>query len=328
MLIIYLLLTSVYAQSYVDYYSHNLQVRPHPEENYYFLEDMHKKLLPLVSEGKMKAFDIGTTVQNRPIWAFEIHKKGFPITRRILIFAAMHAMEWISTESAMQLLLRLSEHPIEGVSFVIIPVVNVDRRLLVEKELREGLRKYRRHNSNNVDLNRDFEINREATAIWRHIFPYRYATSPAPLSQPESQALDQLVQNISFDFIVSLHSFGGYIYYPWAGKYRRTPDQKKLHDIGNIMKQGMNSTHPYQVKQLSHWCFLFRIHGSEIDHFYGKYNIPSFLIELTHTGIVWYKPSTWKDDFRMYNPIDPHKHAQMGADALFALGIYAKKLDE
>ena len=31
------------------------------------------------------------------------------------------------------------EHPIEGVSFVIIPVVNIDRRLLVEKELRKGI---------------------------------------------------------------------------------------------------------------------------------------------------------------------------------------------
>ena len=328
MFVFYLLVSFIYAQSYVDFYENNLQVQPHPEENYYFLEDIHETLLPLVKEGKIKAFDIGKTVENRPIWAFEVHKKGFHIRKRIFVFAALHAMEWISTESAMELLLRLSEHPLEGVSFVIVPVVNIDRRLLVERELREGLRKYRRHNSNNVDLNRDFEINREATAIWRHIFPYRYATSPEPLSQPESKALDQLVQDVPFDFIVSLHSFGGYIYYPWAGKYRRAQDYHKLHEVGIVMKQGMNTTHPYQVKQLSHWCFLFRIHGSEIDHFYGKYNIPSFLIELTHTGFLWYKPSTWRDDFRMYNPITPKKHSQIGADALFALGIYAKKLDE
>jgi hypothetical protein len=319
-------LFSAFAQSYVDFAKH-IEVQPHPEANYNFLEDIHTKLLPLVQQGKIEAFTIGKTVQNRPIWAFESHQKGIVIKKRILVFAALHAMEWISTEAALKLLFRLSEHPIDGVSFVIIPVVNVDRRLLVEKELRLGLRKYRRHNHNNVDLNRDFTVNRQATAFWRHIFPYRYATSPAPLSQPESQALDQLAQDIPFDYVVSLHSFGGYIYYPWAGQYHRAPDQKKLHEIGIVMKQGMNSTHPYQVKQLSHWCFLFHIQGSEIDHFYGLYNIPSFLIELTWTGFVWYKPSTWKDDFRMYNPINPKKHAQMGSDALFALGIYVKKLD-
>ena len=327
MFVFILFLFGVHAQSYVDF-SLNIQPQPHPEPNYYFLEDIHHQLHPLVQQQKIQAFSIGRTVQNRPIWAFEVSAKGRPIKKRILVFAALHAMEWISTEAAMSLLLRLAEHPIDGVSFVIIPIVNIDRRLLVESELRQGLRKYRRHNSNNVDLNRDFEINREATALWRHLFPYRYATSPSPLSQPESQFLDQLVQNQKFDFIVSLHSFGGYIYYPWAGKYKPAPDQSKLHDIGMVMKQGMKGVHPYQVKQLSHWCFLFRIHGSEIDHFYGKYNIPSFLIELTWSGFVWYKPKTWKDDFRMYNPVDPQKHAQMGSDALFALGIYAKKLDE
>ena len=69
MFIIYLFLSFLYAQSYVDFYSSNLQVQLHPEENYFFLEDIHEALLPLVQEGKIDAFDIGKTVENRPIWA-------------------------------------------------------------------------------------------------------------------------------------------------------------------------------------------------------------------------------------------------------------------
>ena len=58
MFTIYLFLSFIYAQSYVDFYSNNQQVLPHPEDNYYFLEDIHDELLPLVQEGKINAFDI------------------------------------------------------------------------------------------------------------------------------------------------------------------------------------------------------------------------------------------------------------------------------
>ena len=72
--------------------------------------------------------------------------------------------------------------------------------------------KYRRGNADNVDLNRDFAVNREAKAIWRHLLPNRYGTSEAPLSQPESRALDALAEAERYDVAVSLHAFGGFFY--------------------------------------------------------------------------------------------------------------------
>ena len=96
-------------------------------------------------------------------------------------------------------------------------------------------RKYRRVNSGGEDLNRDFEIHRDATAIWKHLFPERYTTSSAPLSQPESQAIDKLFEQYRFDASVSIHAFGGYIYYPWVVIIEQMTGKKCI--TWQIMKQ-------------------------------------------------------------------------------------------
>ncbi|MBM73904.1 MAG: hypothetical protein CMK59_00780 [Proteobacteria bacterium] len=307
----------------------SLNLPPHPEPDYHFYNEMHHELAQLSSIRNIQPFVIGHTVEKRPIWAFRSSNPKTPVQRRILIFAGLHALEWIGTEAALQFIERFSKHPIDGIEAVVVPIVNVDRRLLVEEDLLKGERAYRRSNAAGIDLNRDFEINRRSDAIWKHVFPDRYSTSPAPLSQPETRALDRMVQAETYDAVVSLHSFGGYIYYPWAGQYERVQDWQHLHAMATAMKTGQRDRHPYRVKQLSHWWFIFRILGSEIDHFYGKYNIPSFLIELTWTGIHPLKPKTWRDPFRMYNPINPQRHSTHGSDALYALCIYFhQRLDE
>ena len=43
------------------------------------------------------------------------------------------------------------------------PVLNIDRRLVVERDISAEDRRYRRVNSGGEDLNRDFEIHRDAT---------------------------------------------------------------------------------------------------------------------------------------------------------------------
>ena len=78
------------------------QVQLHPEQNL-FLEDIHDALLPLVQEGKIDAFDIGKTVRTDRYGPLRFIKKDSH-KKENLVFAALHAMEWISTESAMELL--------------------------------------------------------------------------------------------------------------------------------------------------------------------------------------------------------------------------------
>ena len=296
----------------------------HPEENYRYYAELHQEIAQQVRlyPGRIEPLTIGRTVENRSIWAFKIAAPSQNPEFSVLIFAGLHALEWVGVEAAVDSLIHLTQYPPSKTEVIVVPIINIDRRLVVEEDLIKGDRKYRRVNSNGEDLNRDFEIHREATAIWRHLYPERYSVSKSELSQPESKSLDRLGQEYLFDACVSLHSFGGYIYYPWAGRYYPTEDHDQFHQIATIMKAAQKDRHPYHAKQLSHWMFLFRAQGTELDHFYGKYGTLSFLIETTRSGIVWWDHSTWKDPFRMYNPIDPSLDRKRTTASILALVNY------
>lgn len=294
---------------------------PNKIEGYHSINSAYQEISNTVQEypGRVRPEVIGHTVNKHPIWAFHVTDPMEKAEHRVLIFAGLHAMEWIGLDVCLKALQTMAEHPPKNTEVIIVPWINVDKRLLVEKDRIEGKSHYRRSNLNGVDLNRDYEINREATAIWRHLLPERYTTSPAPLSQPETQAIEHLVSNTTIDAAISLHSFGGYLYYPWAALYRRVPERETFVRLGQIMQNAQRGSFPYRVEQLTHWFFIFRIQGSEIDHLYGKYGIHAFLIELTYTGVRLSDRGTWNDSFYLYNPKEPVKDIQRGVAAILAL---------
>lgn len=267
---------------------------------------------------------IGWSTEDRPIWAFHI---GDPADhdRSVLVFAGLHALEWIGTEVATDLLLESIAHPPDDVFLTVIPLANPDGRAKVERDLTAGnVELYRRGNGPNVDLNRDFAVHRDARSIWRHILPGYHSTSPGPMSQPETRALDALAGEHRYTRAVSLHSFGGFIYHPWSGRWRRPDAWRDFVTLGHEMErhQGRRA---YRTRQLSRWGFFFRAHGSEIDHLYGRYDTRAFLIELTRSGI---RPLRLRRDrktpFRWYNPTDPDPHVEQGLEALRALVAYPR----
>ena len=266
---------------------------------------------------------IGTSIQGRPLWAFHAQGEG-PVTRRVLVFGGIHAMEWIATEVALELLLDLTvTAPPPGVRVTVIPLLNPDGRARVERDLLVGEENYRRGNAANVDLNRDFAVNREPRAVWRAILPGYYRSSRAPLSQPETQALDALADRERYHRAASLHSFGGFFYVPWAGRAHRVPaeDRRELWALGRAM-EGAWGTRAYRTRQLGRWAFFFRAHGAEIDHLYGRYGTRAFLIEVTRSGIQPLHPRTWKWGFRSYNPRRERrylKHRDRTVQSLHAL---------
>ncbi|MFN7142425.1 MAG: M14 family metallopeptidase [Myxococcota bacterium] len=294
----------------------------HPEPAYHFTADLHREIAPLVEArpGVVRPFEVGRTVRDAPIWGFRVADPataGEP-KKKLLVFANIHALEWVPSEIALAFLREIALDPPPGVYIVVIPSLNPDGRAKVEGDLLAGRNVYRRGNENNVDLNRDFPVNREAKAVWRHVIPERYGTSPAPLSQPESRALDALAAAERFDVAVSLHAFGGFLYYPWAGLWERAPDWQEMHRLGLVMQKAMGA-HAYKPRQLSRWGFFFRGHGMEIDHLYGTYGTKSFLIEVTRSGLDPLRPDEWDRHFRVYNPRDPVPHVREGLRALRAL---------
>jgi hypothetical protein len=306
--------------SYVESLDKN-QFNPNKIEGYHSIGSAHEIISNTVQEypGRIRPQVIGHTVNRHPIWAFHVKDPMGTPEHRVLVFAGLHAMEWLGLDVCLEVLQVFAEHPPKNTEVIIVPWVNIDKRLLVEQDRIDGKVFYRRSNLNGVDLNRDYEINREATAIWRHLLPKRYTTSPGPLSQPESQAIEHLVSNNTIDAAISLHSFGGYLYYPWAALYRRVPDRETFVRLGQIMQNAQEGPFPYRVEQLTHWFFIFRIQGSEIDHLYGKYGIHAFLIELTYTGVRLFDPDTWNDSFYLYNPKEPQQDLQRGVAAVLAL---------
>ncbi|MEE2750852.1 MAG: M14 family metallopeptidase [Myxococcota bacterium] len=262
---------------------------------------------------------IGRSVQGRPIWATRIARPDAPVEHRMLVFAQLHALEWIGAEVVVALAERLGQHTPKGIEIVLVPLVNPDGRHRAESDLleeREGV--YRRANTNGVDLNRDFAVHRESDNIWSRLPWFRryYTASPAPLSQPETRALDKLAST-GFDISVSLHAFGGVIYYPWAGIKDPIEDAAAHRAMARIMAAAQPGR-SYRTVQLGRYFRWFRGLGMEIDHMYAVHGSQSFLIELTRSGIRPLRPNTWKDYFRWYNPVDPSPHVDDGVTALWA----------
>ena len=317
---IFLSILCCFAQDFSDWVS-KLSRETSPEPEYHFLSDFYAQLAVMHQEkpGVLNPVLVGYTSQKRPIWGFALEEPARDIRAKVLVFAGLHPLEWISNEAAFAIIKELYAHPVDHVSVVVIPCVNVDRRLLTEKELVEGSKKYRRSNGNGVDLNRDYTSNRTSNAIWKNIIPQYYTVSPAPLSQPESKALESLAQKERFDAVVSLHSFGGYIFYPWAGLWENIPDIERHHKIASMMAQAQRSPFPYKAMQLSNWGFPFRTLGTELDHFYAQHGSLSFLIELTRSGLSPLSPKSFEHPFRWYNPPKPQKDIQRGVDSVLSL---------
>lgn len=293
----------------------------HPEADYRFYSDLLHELAPLIEErpGVVQVERIGRTVQGHRIWAFHVTDPSVEVRQKVLVTASIHPMEWVGAEAATDLLLELIDSPVPGVQLTVVPMLNVDGRQRVEKDVLDGVNRYWRTNSNGVDLNRDFSTNREAQAVWRHIIPRRYTTSVAPLSQPETRAVDRLAQREDYDVAISFHAFGGYIYHPWAGLWKRTPDEDRFAELGRVMQSGQGAR-AYRSMQLSRWAFFFRGHGMELDHLYAEYGTLAFLIELTRTGYQWRSLRADRDvDFRMYNPRDPDPDTERAVGAVRAL---------
>lgn len=292
----------------------------HPESAYHFGAEIFHEIGDRIeaAPGLITPECIGTSLEGRPIWAFHIQDPAVEPVGSMLVFANIHALEWISSEAALGFFKEATTFPYQPARITVIPVLNPDGRFRVEQDVRAGKNVYRRGNAEHVDLNRDFAIHREVQAVWARFLPGYYSTSPQALSQPETQALDALAGRELYDASVSLHAFGGFLYYPWSGRFARNPDWKQFHALG-VQMQAEQGAHAYRPRQLSRWGFFFRAQGSDLDHFYGKYGTFSFLIELTRSGVVVGDPKTWKTYFRWYNPIDPSYHTAQGVAALRAL---------
>lgn len=129
-------------------------------------------------------FEIGRSVQNRPIWALQVgpFEEEYPHQKRSVLFTAgMHGNEQGPREGALRFIRDLlnptsiTYDPVHMIA-VIVPTVNPD-----------GIVANTRANANDVNLNRDF----------------------VAYSQPETQAIRDLVSDPNRDFVAYIDAHNG-----------------------------------------------------------------------------------------------------------------------
>jgi protein MpaA len=129
----------------------------------------------------------GRSVQGRNLWA-HVLGEGSNVT---MIFAAVHGNETATPYLVHELRAHLKRHPeiLQNRRVILIPALNPD-----------GLQARRRYNARGVDINRNYP------GTWRR--PRRgesFRPGARAASEPETQAMMQLVAKYRPDKIVSIH---------------------------------------------------------------------------------------------------------------------------
>lgn len=127
---------------------------------------------------------IGTSVQNRPVYALHFSKKGVGKDRsklKVLLFAQQHGNEQSGKEGMLLLAKKLIQpefsHLFDKIDLVLIPQMNPD-----------GSEVNQRRNARNVDLNRNHLI----------------------MTEPETQALHRLFDRFLFEVTMDVHEYSPY----------------------------------------------------------------------------------------------------------------------
>ena len=168
------------------------------------------------------------SVKGRTLWTRDI--KPSNATLRVLVIGGIHGDEMSSASLALQWIRLAEQAPLDmpqSVHWRFIPALNPD-----------GLfnRPPRRVNANGVDLNRNFPTpnwDHDATVYWKKRTgndPRRYP-GIKPLSEPESQFLQEEMQRFEPQLIVSIHAPYGVLDFDGPVKEGFVPPSKlgRLH---------------------------------------------------------------------------------------------------
>jgi carboxypeptidase T len=236
---------------------------------------------------------IGQSIEGRPIHVLRIgdRRGGTP---KILFMGCHHAREWISVEVPFllgkELVERADEPEIAGWlshgEIWVAPMVNPDGHEYCRTTERLW-RKNRRHNpdgSIGVDPNRNYGY------MWgvlnvptsSHVPSDETYVGPRAFSEPETQAVRDLIACERFVGVITYHSYSQLILYPWGYTERPVPDshdRELMVGLAGEMQALIRGVHGtvYTPEQSSD---LYPTAGDTTDWTYGTYGIPSFTIEL------------------------------------------------
>jgi protein MpaA len=130
-------------------------------------------------------------VNGRPIRALRFHTPSIyaPPRPPAVLFGGVHGDEPLGVHCLLELAREL-EQMASSREVWIVPALNVD-----------GLLARKKNNTHDVDLNRNFDARN-----WDTVSKPGYSGGPTPTSEPETQALVRLIDEVGAGRFVALHS--------------------------------------------------------------------------------------------------------------------------
>ncbi len=224
---------------------------------------------------------------------------------RLLILAAIHAREYataeLATRFAESLVQAYGQDPditwlLNTTELHIIPIANPDGRKRAETGL---LWRKNTNQENTCTANRPpwryygVDLNRNSSFLWNHggssddpcSEVYRGA---GPASEPEVQAIEAYIRSLFPDqrgpgnqdpappdatgLVISLHSYGRYVLFPWDWTEQDAPNKTDLQTLGR--KFGF-----FNGYQVCSDC-LYNASGTTTDFAYGELGLAAYTFEL------------------------------------------------
>ncbi|MHC4534043.1 MAG: M14 family zinc carboxypeptidase [Planctomycetota bacterium] len=259
---------------------------------YHSHDEVNTELIALEESGVAKTYIIGNTHEGRDIWAIRISDNPSEDEQEpgAVFLGCHHAREWISVEVPLYIAQYLAnnynsdaevKHLVDNCQIWIIPVVNPDGYEF-SRSTNRMWRKNRRDNGDGtfgVDLNRNYGYKwgtvdaspRTSSIIYR---------GPSAFSEPETQAVRDLVSAYDFRILMTYHSFWQTIGYPWGYTREPAPDEPMFSDMTSNMIELIYNTSGAIYTYWLDTPDTYGFSGGTEDWSYGELGIDSFGMEL------------------------------------------------
>lgn len=164
---------------------------------------------------------LGSSVEGRPIWALRLGRTELSERPKVAIISGLHAREWIGPQVALTAARGLLENPenedlLSGFEVWVLPLANPDGY-----DYSLSSQAMWRKNRRGVDLNRNFDADfrREGDTVQSHRDDWGGSDHPEspqfrgeqPASEPETQAVQKLLDLPGMVGVVDIHGFGNKI---------------------------------------------------------------------------------------------------------------------
>jgi len=259
---------------------------------YHSHDEVIDSLIALEDSGVAKTYIIGGTHEGRDIWAVRISDNPSVDEEEpgAIFLGCHHAREWISVEVPLYIAQHLTDnydidqdikHLIDNCEIWIVPVLNPDGY----EYSRTTDRMWRKNRRDNGDGTFGVDLNRNYGYMWGHADAARNTSAenyrgPSAFSEPETQAVRDLVSAYDFRVLMTYHSFAQTIGYPWAYTLEPPPDERMFSDMTYSMIDLVYHTSGAVYENWKDWSDAYLLSGETADWSYGELGIYSFGIEL------------------------------------------------